>query len=256
MHREELTVERREKTGKGVARSLRREGKIPGVLYSGGKAESLALSPVDVKRILKHGENALITLKVGGEKSKDSRVAILRDIDRDPVSGDILHADLFEISMNKPIRVPVPLHVTGTPVGVKEGGVLQHNLREIEIECLPALIPEEIGVDASALGIGDNIHVRELVLAEGIRILEDLDQIVVSVAAPISDAKLEQLLTATPAEAGKEPEVVAKKKEDEEEAAADGKTKPDEKAKPAEGKEAEKGAKPSQAPGKEGKPKG
>ena len=255
MHREELAAQRRDKSGKGVARTLRREGKIPGVVYSRGKAQSLILSPGDVKRILKHGENALITLNVAGEESKDPRVAILREIERDPISGEILHADLFEISMNEPIRVRIPVHLIGaTPAGLKEGGVLQHILREIEIECLPAMIPEEVGVDASSLGIGDSIHVGDLRLPEGIRILEDGGQIVVSVAAPISDAKLEQLLTATPVEAGKEPEVIGKKKEEEE--PAEGKAKPEEKGKPAEGKEGEKAAKPAPAPGKEGKPKG
>jgi large subunit ribosomal protein L25 len=127
----------------------------------------------------------------------------------------VLHADLFEISMDKPIRVKVPLHLTGgVPAGVKEGGILHHNMRELHIECLPAVLPDFIEVDASGLAIAQGLHLKDLAAREGIRYLDDPEQMVVSVAAPMSEAKLESLLASAAAapEGAKEPEVVAKGK--------------------------------------------
>ena len=222
MQRMDLEADQREKSGKGVARTLRRAGRIPAVLYGDGKSSLLSLHPADLIKILKSesGENALINLKIKGEKSVETKTAILRDFQKDPVTGGILHADLFEINMNKAIRVRVPILVKGDlPEGVKEGGVLQHNLREIEIECLPSMIPDHLDVDAAHLKIGESIHVRDLQVQQGIRILEDKDLAIVSVAAPMSEAKLEEILAGTPAET-KEPEVIGKKKEEEGEAGA------------------------------------
>ena len=117
--------------------------------------------------------------------------------------------------MDKPIRVKVPVHLTGgQPIGVKDGGVLHHNTRELHIECLPSAMPDSIEVDASHLNINQGIHLKEIPKPEGVRFLDDADQMVVSVAAPMSDAKLEALLTSGAAgpEGAKEPEVLAKGK--------------------------------------------
>ena len=211
----DLTVAVREQAGKGAARSMRRAGKIPAVLYGQGECLSLIANPDDLVKILKShaGSTALISLTVNGAKSKPSRTALLRDYQVDPITGAVLHADLFEISMSKPIRVKVPVKVTGSiPAGVKEGGVLHHNMRDIYVECLPAALPDHIEVDASALTIGSGVHVKEIGAREGIRFLDEPEQMVVSVAAPMSDAKLEALLTAGAGQAG-EPEVAAKGKE-------------------------------------------
>jgi large subunit ribosomal protein L25 len=215
----DMTGEMREQAGKGVARQLRRQGKIPAVLYGQEECLLLTLDPDGVRKILRShaAGTALVSLTVTGTKSKTNRTALLRDYQVDPVSGQILHADLFEISMDKPIRVKVPVSVIGgVPQGVKDGGVLHHNLRQLNIECLPSALPDHIEVDASQLGIAQGIHVRELGQREGTRFLDEGDQMVVSVAAPMSDAKLEALLTAgVTAEEGKEPEVLAKGKEGE-----------------------------------------
>ena len=211
----DLTVAVREQVGKGVARSMRRAGKIPAVLYGQGECLLLTVNPEELVKILKShaGSTALISLTVNGAQSKQNRTALLRDYQIDPVTGAVLHADLFEISMSKPIRVKVPIKVTGgIPAGVKEGGVLHHNMRDVHVECLPAALPDHIEVDASALTIGSGIHVKEIGAREGVRFLDDPDQMVVSVAAPMSDAKLEALLTSGAGAAG-EPEVVAKGKE-------------------------------------------
>ena len=260
MQQVELEVEVRELTGKGPAREIRREGKIPGVLYGQGKSTSLTLNPKDLSKILHSasGENALINLKIKGAKTKTNRTAILRDFQTDPITGQVLHADLFEISMTQAIRVKVPVEVAGgVPAGVKEGGVLQHNMREVEVECLPTAIPDRFSLDASALNIGDAIHVREMVVPPGVKVLEDSDKVLISVAAPISEAKLEELLTATAKEV-KEPELIGKAKEEDAEAEGaeakptEGQAKPEAKGKK-EDKESASGGKEEK---KEPKPKG
>jgi large subunit ribosomal protein L25 len=234
----DIAADVREKSGKGVARQLRRSGKLPGVLYGEGECLLLTLDPAAVLKILRAhaGTTALITLTVNGA-AKKSRTALLRDFQTDPVSGELLHVDLFEISMTKPIRVKVPISlIGGQPAGVKEGGVLHHNLREIHVEVLPSAMPDMIEVDASSLVIGQGIHVRELAPIPGVKVLDDPDHMVVNVAAPMSEAKLEALLTSSAVAEGKEPEVIGKGKEEVVEGA--------------EAATAEKGA----APAAEGKP--
>jgi large subunit ribosomal protein L25 len=221
----EMAADVRKQAGKGAARQLRRTGKIPAVLYGQGECLLLTLNPDDVKSILRShaASTALVSLSIAGLTTNGARTALFRDYQVDPVTGEILHADLFEVSMTKAIKVKVPVSlVGGTPAGIKEGGVLHHNLRELSIECLPSVIPDVIEVDASQLAIGHGIHVRELKREEGIRFLDEDDQMVVSVAAPISEAKLEALLTSgAVVEEGKEPEVIAKGKVEGEEVAAD-----------------------------------
>ncbi len=213
----DLAVTVREKSGKGAARQLRRAGKVPAVLYGQGECLLLTIEPEPLIKILKSqaGSTALISLSISGTKSQPKRTALLRDFQVDPVEGHVLHADLFEISMDKPIRVKVPVHVIGgTPAGVKEGGILHYNLRDLHVECLPTALPDFIEVDASPLAIGQGIHLKEIAKREGVRYLDDPDQMVVSVAVPMSDAKLEALLTsqAVGPEGAKEPEVAVKGK--------------------------------------------
>ncbi|MCC6139507.1 MAG: 50S ribosomal protein L25 [Nitrospira sp.] len=211
----DLAVTVREQSGKGIARQLRRSGKIPAVLYGQGECVLLTANPDELVKMLKAqaGSTVLVSLTIEGAKTKASRTALLRDYQVDPITGAVLHADLFEVSMDKPIRVKVPVHVTGgIPIGVKEGGVLHNNTRELHIECAPAVLPDQIDVDASSLGISQGIHLKDIARRDGIRFLDDEDLMIVSVAAPISDAKLEALLTGG-AGAATEPEVAAKGKE-------------------------------------------
>jgi large subunit ribosomal protein L25 len=238
MQRFELTVEQRTSAGKGVARSLRRAGKIPAVLYSGGQSTMLSVNPSDLSKLLHSAarENTLIDLKVGAKRDKE-RLAILREVQHDPLTGKPLHIDLFEVALDRAIRLKVHVEITGgTPLGVKEGGVLQHGAREIEIECLPSLIPDAVRVDASQLKTDEGIHLKDLQLGEGIRILGDPDMVIVSVTMPMSEEKLAEILAGAPKEA-KEPEVLTAKKA-EGEAAAPG-AKPEAKAE-AKGKEEKK----------------
>lgn len=198
----EIEVEQRETAGKGVARKLRSGGKIPAVLYGAGKSRLLAMNYKMARNLVlsQAGHTGLLTVKIAGEKDL---VAVLQDHQVDPVNGAVLHVDLFEVSMDRPVRVRLPVSVIGqVPVGVKEGGTLQQPLRELHIECLPANIPDHIEIDASELRIGQGVHVKDVQAPPGVKILDDEDQMVVHVAAKISEAKLEALLTRETAEGG------------------------------------------------------
>jgi len=192
----ELEVEKRERAGKGVARQLRRQGKIPGVLYGGGKSEFVAMDH-------KVARNLVIS-QVGhtGIGGAQERIAVLQDHQIDPITGAILHVDLYEVSMKKPIRVKVPVTVIGeVPIGVKEGGILHQPMRELHIECLPAQIPDHIEINASEFGVGQGVHVKEVEAPTGVKILDDEDLMVVHIAAKMSEAKLESLLAREAGEA-------------------------------------------------------
>lgn len=208
----------RAQSGKGVARKLRQSGKIPAVLYGKGTPVSLTMDPSSVGEILHStaGTTAIISLSLIGAEQAGNRVALLWDYQRDPITGEVLHADLFEVSMDKPIRLKVPVHIVGeTPLGIKEGGVVQHYLREVNIECNPADIPEHIEVDASTLRIGHTVHVGDLTPGEGVTILDDPRQYVVSVTMPISAEKFEALLTTgAPGEEPAEPEAATEEEKE------------------------------------------
>lgn len=214
MEKISLDASTREGRGKGFARGLRRGGRIPAVLYSKGESTPISLDPARVRKLimLGHAESTLIDLRIGGTTDKAERIAILRDYQTDPLTGALLHADFFEVSMDEKIRVTVPVELTAeTPAGVKEGGILQFVIREVELECLPSLIPDNVLVDASKLNMGESIHIRDIKVAEEVKLMMDPEQVVLTIASPVSQEKLEELLTApTPAEAVKEPELVKK----------------------------------------------
>ena len=131
--------------------------------------------------------NTLIDLKVG----KTETVVLVKELQRDPVSGALLHADLFAVDVDKTIEVQVPVHIVGTPIGVEFGGLLDFPLREIEIECLPRAIPEQVAVDVANLQVGDSIHVRDIALPEGATMLSDPDLAVASVVLPQAEEEAE-----------------------------------------------------------------
>jgi large subunit ribosomal protein L25 len=213
-----LTAQVREKAGKGVARGLRRNQMVPAVLYSHGKSTPIAMGNKDVTKILnaEGGEHALISLKLEGGGGAD-KLALIKDYQLDPRSGKLIHVDLMEVAMNEKVKVPVTVHIVGAAAGVKEGGIFQYGQRTLEIECTPDLIPDYIEVDISALKVNESLHVRDIRVAEGIRILTEGDSTVATIQPPISAAKLEAMLAAAPAAAaeGAEPELVKKKKEGE-----------------------------------------
>ena len=167
-----------EEGGKGVARTLRRnkEGRIPAVLYGKGKSTSISLDPSRVRKLimLGHAESTLIDLRLEGTVDTSERIAILRDYQTDPLTGEILHADFLEISMDEKIKVTVPIELTGkTPAGVVEEWSSPVSDQEVEIECLPLMIPDNLPADASALKIGESLHIRDISIPEGIRFVSD-----------------------------------------------------------------------------------
>jgi large subunit ribosomal protein L25 len=184
-----LSVELREERGKGVARKLRAAGRIPGVCYRrNAEPAPISLDPRELDLLLRKasaGMNTLIDLKVAGGGDFDGRQVLVKELQRNPITGAFLHADLYAVDLAQKIHVSVPVHLKGTAAGVAiGGGIMDHATRELDVECLPNAIPEELAVDVSALEIGDSIHVRDLVVPDGVEILNDPDVSIVSVVAP------------------------------------------------------------------------
>ena len=216
-----LQGERRSGVGKGVARKLRQAGRIPAVYYGRGEDPIvLAVGLKDLQEVIEKadGSNVIVDLKVDGDGTGD-RKALIREIQRDPVVGNILHLDLQHISLTEKITVEVPIELTGIPIGVKDGGgILEHVLREVEVECLPTDIPAHLEADVTMLNIGDSLHVSDL-KAERVTILTEADRPIATVVPPTI---LEEAAPATE-EAAAEPELVSGKKDEDSESAEGGK---------------------------------
>ena len=222
MAMQELTVQQRGETGKQVAKRLRREGVVPGVLYGGAKPEPVTVDPKTVLRIIHGREGSTQLLNLTFEGADGTRMAIIRDLQFDPVSERLLHVDLQEVTADRAITVRVAVHPVGEAAGVREQkGILNVVLHELDVSCLPTMIPERIDADVTALMIGDVLTVGDLRAPEGVRIINDPGQAVVTVAAPMAE---EVVTPAAPAAvATAEPEVLSERKPKEEEAAADDK---------------------------------
>jgi len=215
----ELTVTPREGVGKSVARRLRRSGKTPGILYGGPSPVNIAVDPREVFRIIHGHEGSTQLLRVTFAGSKDSRMVILRDLQVDPVSEDLVHVDLQEVNMDKPIQVTVALRHVGEAIGVRDTqGILEMVLREIQVSCLPANIPEDLKADVSNLAIGDVLTVAELAVPEGVRVLTPSAQAVATVAPPAAEEVAAPVAAAVEAVAAApaEPEVLTERKPKEE----------------------------------------
>jgi large subunit ribosomal protein L25 len=210
-----LEVSRREQTGKEVAKKLRRDGKVPAVVY-GGHKDPVAIT-VDRKAVSElvqkseHGIRSVFLLKMAG--TDQQRHAMIKEITIDPISRRMEHIDFVRVVMDELIKVTVPVHITGTAIGVKEGGLLDFQVREVHIECLPTAIPDAIDIDVSALGPHDYYRVKDLQLPEGARVLDDPERVVVGVT--IARAEVVEATADVAATAG-EPEVLKKGKPEDE----------------------------------------
>jgi len=212
-----ILVHTREETGKNASRRIRARGDIPAVLY-GAERDTV---PITVERrkmqdVFRHGasENTIFLLKRA--ESDQQRHARIREMQVNPVSREIVHIDFQRVLMDQTIRVFVPIETVGIAKGVKdEGGVLDNVTREVEVECLPGVIPETLEVDVTALAIGDHFDAGELTLPEGVELLEDLDRVIVSVSYPDRieepEEEAEELLEA----ALEEPELIGRHREEE-----------------------------------------
>jgi len=232
-----VPAEGRTDTGKNSNRKLRSRGLIPGVLYATGKpAQPVQVSPGEIGTILKSasGENTIFDLDIAGKRRK----VILKEFQREPLRGKLLHADFYEVALDKKLHVKVHIELEGTPVGVKlQGGIVDFVTRELEIECLPADIPAKVSVDISHLELGKHLRVADLKVSDKVHLLTAPEVVVVHVVHPRAE---EVVATAAPAEGvtaeatAAEPEVIKKGKADKVEGEA---------AEPAKAEKAEKGEK-------------
>jgi len=207
-----LEVSRREGIGKEKAKKLRAEGKVPAIVY-GGHKEPVAIT-VDRKAVSElvlkgeHGVRSIFLLKMAG--SDQQRHAMIKDIQLDPISRKMKHIDFVRVVMDEVVRVTVPVHVKGLAIGVKNGGgILDHQVRELHVECLPGSIPDTFDVDVSELELHHFIRISDLKIADGIKIFDDPDRVIVSVVTPRVEAVAEEV-----AAAEAEPEVIKKGKTD------------------------------------------
>ena len=223
-----LEATSRDTFGKNEARRTRRDGKVPGILYGGdgGRATPIAVSPRALLKILhsESGLNTLISLKLAG--AGDARV-LVKDFQLDPITHAVLHADFYRVAMDKLLQVTIPVVVHGEPKGVKQqGGLVEFIRRDIEIECLPADIPEHIDVDISELMLHEGVRVRDVATNPKWKPISDPDMMIVHVIMPKAEevaapAEVAAVATATPAE----PEVIKKGKKEDEESEKDDKKK-------------------------------
>jgi large subunit ribosomal protein L25 len=215
MAMQELTVQQRGETGKQVAKRLRRGGAVPAVLYGGTKPESISVDPKAVLRIIHGRAGSTQLLNLTFEGGSGSRMAIIRDLQFDPVSERLLHVDLQEVTADRPITVRVAVHPVGEAAGVREQkGILNVVLHELDVSCLPTMIPERIDADVTALMIGDVLTVGDLQAPGGVRIINDPGQAVVTVAAPMAEEVAAAVTPAATTTA--EPEVLTERKKEDE----------------------------------------
>jgi len=182
-----LQVERREQKGKGTAHKLRASGRIPAVCYGrGSEPVPLSLAPEALSEALDKtlGTNTPLRLAILADGASEERLVMLKDRQFDPLSRKLLHADFVEIREGEKLRVEVPLRLTGKPVGVKNGGTLSQPRRRLLVECVPSKIPAEISIDVSGLDLGESIHIKELLLPDGVAAVFDVNFTIAVVVAP------------------------------------------------------------------------
>jgi large subunit ribosomal protein L25 len=208
-----LSAESRQEAGKGVARSLRRQGRIPAVIYGHAREpQPLSINAREFERLLERiaGENAVVELILDGKSAR----TLIREIQRDPIKRNVLHVDFQELVAGERVTVRIPLVLEGTAPGVKAGGILNQIMQELTCRVDPLQMPNLIAVDVSGLTIGHSIHVGEIAVPPGVEVLDDAGATVAVVSAP--KAVEEVAPAATEAEAAAEPELIRKPKAEEE----------------------------------------
>jgi len=230
------TLRKKEEAGKKFATALRNTGLVPAVVYKAGKETiTVAVNGKEFEKVLhtSAGGNVLIELKIaGGDAKQQSRTVIIKEIQYHPYKDNILHVDFHQIALDEVIKVKVPIVTKGEALGVKAGGILEHIMWELEIECLPTQIPEKLEIDVTGLDLNHTKTVKDLIVPSGIKILAEPEQIVVSVTMK----KTVEEAVAVPEGEAAEPEVLREKKPTEEEAAAAAEAAPASEKKPKEEK--------------------
>ena len=212
-----LEVMRREASGKEVSKKIRKEGRVPAVVY-GGHREPVAIT-VDRKSVAElsqksdHGVRSIFLLKITG--TDQQRHAMIKDIQIDPISRKMIHIDFVRVMMDEAVRVNVPVHLSGVSRGVKEGGVLDWQIRELHVECLPNAIPDAIEVNVDDIGVHEYVHVSDLKAPDGVKILEDPERVVVGVTHMRAEVVPETTAAVEADAVPAEPEVIKKGKVEE-----------------------------------------
>lgn len=220
-----LKARGRGETGKGAARRLRREGQVPAVIYGHGEAtRSLSVDAHELETLFSRisVENTVIQVLIDGDG--DGIPALVREVQSHPVRPEILHVDFYQIHAGQSVDVEIPLRLTGSAPGVREGGILEQVIHELPISCLPDRIPQFLELDVSSLDIGDSLHVSDILLPEGVETDMDPERTVCTVGAPSvmaveEEEAAEELVEAEAGVGGEveEPEVIRRRGEEEEE---------------------------------------
>jgi len=205
-----LKAQLRDDRGKGAARKLRARGLVPGVLYGHGvEPQAIALSSQDLLHFFRatHGAAAVVDIEIDGKK----HMALPREVQRDHLHGRYIHIDFLAVRRDEKVKMTVEIHETGEAPGIKTGGVIEHHLREVEIETLPGDVPEEILADVSKLELGDMLRIGDIPPPKGVTFLTDADTPVISVITPAALRTEADL--GLPGEEGVEPEAAAEEGE-------------------------------------------
>lgn len=236
MEKIKIEAQVRAGVGKGFARRTRMQGAVPGIVY--GKDINLPVA-IDVKDLkilnsVHFSRSVLIEMEIKKDNKKDKHAVLIKDLQYNPLTDGIIHIDFMKVSLEEKIRVNVPVYLIGDSIGVKEGGILEQILREVELEGLPLEIPEKLELDISTLNIGHSVHVSDLKIPAGLKVITHPEETIVTIVLHVEEE------VAAPAQGGitPEPEVIKEKKEV-----------------PGEGEEAKKEEKPEKAADKEDKGK-
>jgi len=202
MQAKSITVEPRIDFGKNASRRIRKKGFIPGVLYSHGKSESIQVPEKDFFKLFKGriSESVIFDILSSDKKDTTEKMAYVKDYQADPMTGEILHLDLFRVTKDERIRTHVKIEFTGTAKGIKLGGILEVDMRELEVECLTMDLPEKIQINVTDLDIGDSIHVKDVNLGDAVKITSIPEASIASVHVPKVAAVEEKVEEAVAAE--------------------------------------------------------
>jgi len=191
----ELSAQKRECGPKRNVLSLRRQGMIPAVLYGKEVGNiTIQVSTKDMEAIIANHSigSTLISLDIAGEENNEPYLVMCRELQRDPLRRDLLHADFFQVVLTEEIETEVPVVLVGEAAGIKEGGILQHMLRTVTVSCLPTRMPDRLEADLSALNIGEQLTVGDLEAPEGVKIISDPDSVIALVVAPVYEEEEEE----------------------------------------------------------------
>lgn len=192
MEKRKLKVELRNETGKGANRRFRKEGIVTGVLYSPHDKDNLLLKMKrdDLRRSLTDKRHGLVNLEIDDGKKKNKRLVMIKDFQYNSLKKQFLHVDFYGVTLKEKITMKINVELTGESIGVEEGGILEFELREIEIECLPSNIPDTFKVDITNLEVGDHYSVGDIDVSEEVKILTDLDRTIASVVPPMKEEEV------------------------------------------------------------------